>query len=353
MLCNVVDRCGGCPWLSSSANAEQEHKLTRLRNTVAALDASHTVLQFRTAPSRIEYRNRIRLRIDEHGAICFFNTSKSPECAVLEPRLRQFVGRLREWSQLHTNDLAPFAHLEARSPDIDGNSGLFLTHRPQAAPAQSVAQRIATELGAVLAATDRDSEVPLQRLPHFQGTWLYAPLDGFVQVNPAVNQWLVEEVVAGARTSGCHTFADLFGGAGNFALPLAHAGLSGLLVEAHPNSVRAAQLCAQQLNRTGLECLPGDAIATARQSVILKGGFELVVVDPPRAGIRDGLDTVSSLATRAIAYCSCNLDTLERDLRMLLTLGWSLQRLTGFDMFPGTEHVEALAWLVPAKPGSS
>jgi 23S rRNA (uracil1939-C5)-methyltransferase len=352
VVCDVVDRCGGCPWLAKSSDAERNYKLTLLQTVCTAVSPNDVSLHFRTATQRVGYRNRIRLRIDEHGSISFFNSEKSPQCAVLEPSLKQFVNRLREWSRARGVYLGHFAHLEARSPDHDGLAGLFLTFRADVARADADTRLLCAELGPVLVATDRDPDVPYQHLAHAGGTWLNAPLDGFVQINTAANHLLVNAVVHGALAEGCRSFADLFGGAGNFALPLARAGLSGWLVESHPGCVRAAQAATQQQNLTELQCQTGDAIATARQRVSNQECFDVVIVDPPRAGIRDGHEVVSRLARRAIAYCSCNLQTLERDLQALLKLGWSLRHLTGFDMFPGTRHIEALAWLVPTSPGS-
>ena len=70
-----------------------------------------------------------------------------------------------------------------------------------------------------------------------------------------------------------------------------------------------------------------------------------VALDPPRAGVKEGLETVAALARRSIAMISCDPVTFARDLRGLLDLGFDLKHLEGFDMFPQTHHLEALAWL--------
>jgi len=90
-----------------------------------------------------------------------------------------------------------------------------------------------------------------------------------------------------------------------------------------------------------------DAITASRSLLASGATHDAVIIDPPRAGVQEGLDVVLALAKRAIVYCSCNLATLERDLRVLMGAGWTLQRLVGFDMFPGTRHLETVAWLVP------
>lgn len=347
-LCSVVDRCGGCPWLARSSDAERAFKVARLHTLSEQLHAQGVTRGFVDAPSRIGYRNRIRLRVGERGIVGFFNPDKSLDCVVLQPGLQKFVGRLCEWARTHPGALAGVAHLEARTHDADGRSGLYLTLRVGAESASGASEHqgldtLAHELGPVLVATDRDASVPLQRFGHFRESHLFVPLNGFMQINASVNLLLVEQVVRTSIEWHCRTFVDLYGGAGNFALPLASCGLTGSLIEVNPDCVRAAILSRGDQGVVNLELQAGDALAWARRHLACGAKCDLVIVDPPRAGIREGLEIVSALATRAIVYCSCNLATLERDLRRLLDAGWQLQQLVGFDMFPGTQHQETLA----------
>ena len=74
------------------------------------------------------------------------------------------------------------------------------------------------------------------------------------------------------------------------------------------------------------------------------------MLDPPRSGARDVLPEVIRREPRHIAYCACDPVTLARDLRALCDAGYTLDQVTGFDMFPQTHHFETLAWL--SAPGS-
>jgi len=346
-LCNVVERCGGCPWLLLAEGEERQHKMTQVQGLITNLGLTNVGLEFVTTGERTGYRNRIRLRIDEHGAIGYFNTGKALDCAVLQPALKAFVSRLRDWASSNPLQLDNFAHVEARTCDEDGHWGLFLTYRADAHEHASFTAQLQRDLGPVLVATDRDSCMPQQRFAHHEGGFLFVPLNGFVQVNPAVNHLLVEHVAHGALTHQWSTFVDLYGGAGNFAVPLARAGLSGSLIERNRDCIQAASRSVREQGLLGLQMQAADAITASRSLLASGAAHDAVIIDPPRAGIQAGLDVVLALAKRAIVYCSCNLATLERDLRVLMSAGWTLQRLVGFDMFPGTRHLETVAWLVP------
>jgi 23S rRNA (uracil1939-C5)-methyltransferase len=68
------------------------------------------------------------------------------------------------------------------------------------------------------------------------------------------------------------------------------------------------------------------------------------VLDPPRTGIGEGeAAALGKLGARRIVYVSCDPATLARDLRVLLVAGHRLVSCRGFDLFPQTPHLEALA----------
>lgn len=71
---------------------------------------------------------------------------------------------------------------------------------------------------------------------------------------------------------------------------------------------------------------------------------ELVIVDPPRAGLRTGAQQLLAAAPELILYLSCNPKTQKRDL-VRLERAYDVVHLEGFDFFAHTDHVECLAVL--------
>jgi hypothetical protein len=79
--------------------------------------------------------------------------------------------------------------------------------------------------------------------------------------------------------------------------------------------------------------------------------FDLIVVDPPRRGLSPALRrSIAALAPRAVAYVSCDPDTLARDLADLAWHGFSARTFAPWDFLPLTEHVETVAWLQAGAP---
>jgi 23S rRNA (uracil1939-C5)-methyltransferase len=119
----------------------------------------------------------------------------------------------------------------------------------------------------------------------------------------------------------------------------------GISVERDARAVRCARRAAGELGLSQEGFVTGDAPAEIRELARRGEEFDLVVLDPPRSGAKDVLDGVIRLAPPAIALCSCDPVTLSRDVGTLLRRGYRLEEVRGFDMFPHTHHLEALAWI--------
>jgi tRNA/tmRNA/rRNA uracil-C5-methylase (TrmA/RlmC/RlmD family) len=159
----------------------------------------------------------------------------------------------------------------------------------------------------------------------------------FVQANPHVNTRLVADVVALAEGAG--PFLELFAGGGNFTIPLAEAGLSGVTIESHGGAVAAARAWAERVGvEAQLDIRLGDA---TRLSPDISA--DLVLLDPPRVGAKETMGAIAELGPATVIYVSCDPGTLARDLRLLQDNGYALAGITAYDMFPHTHHVEAVA----------
>jgi hypothetical protein len=165
---------------------------------------------------------------------------------------------------------------------------------------------------------------------------------------PAV---LVEAVLDALAPAPGERAVDLHAGVGLFAAHLARAvGAAGSVLAVE----RSAVACADALvNTAGLGQVEVRCAEGTAEMVAALAPFDLLVLDPPRAG--SGVDVLAALAARTpaprrTAHLSCDPASLARDLRGALGQGWTLASLRAFDLFPMTEHVELLAVLEPTPP---
>lgn len=166
----------------------------------------------------------------------------------------------------------------------------------------------------------------------------------FFQVNTAQAAKLTETVLAGLGDLDGAYVADLYAGGGTFSVPLALAGADVVAVESAGSSVRDLRHNADA-NDVEIDVVGGDA---ARELAGL-GELDALVVDPPRAGLADGVveDIVQASPSR-VAYVSCDPATWARDIARFEQNGYKLIGATPVDMFPQTYHVETASFLAPA-----
>ena len=156
---------------------------------------------------------------------------------------------------------------------------------------------------------------------------------------------LLSQVLELAAVGAGDHVVDLFSGVGLFAVPLAQAAGPGgrvTAVESSPYAVRDARQ-----NGEGLRQLKVREWSVSPRSINDSvGPGDIVVLDPPRAGLAKGVaQALVRRAPRRLVYVSCDAATFARDLNVLLAGGFELKDLRVFDLFPMTEHVELVALL--------
>ena len=173
----------------------------------------------------------------------------------------------------------------------------------------------------------------------------FHPLD-FVQVNAEVNSAMVGLAVAALSKQGAKRVLDLFCGIGNFTLPIAAQVEHVVGVESAPELVRRAQMNARQNNLAGVRFVSLDLHTHASSRLAALGGFDTVLLDPPRAGVGAALTVLPTLGANTLLYVSCNPLTFVSDLQVLAASGYQLHEWRVLDMFPHTQHVECMGTLV-------
>jgi 23S rRNA (uracil1939-C5)-methyltransferase len=171
---------------------------------------------------------------------------------------------------------------------------------------------------------------------------------GFSQVNYRVNRLLVSLALEEAAPGNGRNILDLYCGNGNFSIPLARKCGSVLGVEDNSGSVRDACRNAAQHGLHATDFRQSDAAEAVQQLLAQGRRFDLVILDPPRAGGAGLAKLLPELRPEAIVYVSCDPATLARDLAMLQKGGYLVTKSRPVDMFPQTYHMESITVLKPS-----
>jgi 23S rRNA (uracil1939-C5)-methyltransferase len=171
-------------------------------------------------------------------------------------------------------------------------------------------------------------------------------LTDFTQVNPLINQQLIDCARDWLQVSVGDTLADYFCGLGNFSLAMA----------AQLEAVYGYELSAAMVEKaTAAAADNGSANSHFRVSNLMAADARInqsankVLLDPPRAGAESLCRQLAVASADRIVYISCNTQTLLRDAQLLTAKNYRLEKIRLADMFPQTRHSEAIALFTRAQ----
>ena len=170
--------------------------------------------------------------------------------------------------------------------------------------------------------------------------------EAFFQTNTEMAEQLYALATEYATPRGSERLYDLYCGIGTIGLLMAPrvAELWGLEIveQAIADAIANARLNEIQ----NANFFAGDVRLALRELVERAGRPDLLVVDPPRAGLSQKVvRRIIEAAPKRIVYVSCNPTTLAPNAAQLVEAGYVLRRVRPVDMFPQTPHIECVALL--------
>lgn len=362
--CPHFGTCGGCSLQHIRPEAQIELKQTQLMELFHRLGRTSpkTILEPLRA-SYWHYRHKARLSVryveKKQKVLVGFREKKNPrylaemqQCFVLHQQVSNLIMPLRDLIEsmdaardipqvevaVGDDDTAfIFRHMSALSDaDIARLKAFGLQHQiciflqPQGPDS------------VCLLYPEGRSSLLHYHLPHFGVTYEFHPTD-FTQINPLLNQKMVEKAIELLALKPEDRVLDLFCGLGNFSLPIAKhcahvygvEGSEAMVERARANAVRN-QIENATFHSANLE--EADVFSTLASLNVNKA-----LIDPPRAGALLFSKEIERFKLERLVYIACDPATLARDTGILVEKGYELIASGVMDMFPQTTHVESIA----------
>lgn len=317
--CPYFGRCGGCDFQQLTYEAQLAAKADIIADCLHRIARVDPVPPITVHPSPNNWRYRVRAtwQIDkEKREIGYYERGSRrvcdvEYCAVLMPELQQTLERVRstEWAEFPPD----LKHLDAAA--VENNVSL--------SPAFA--------------------EFETNELSLRVGNEVYQyNAESFFQINPALLPEMVEFALSEA--AGGDTAVDLYCGVGLFTVPLSRRFANVVAVEANPVATRFARR--NLANLTNARVLTATVADWMRAHSRSMSDVDFILLDPPRAGAESVVvKGMLDLRPQRISYVSCDPATLARDLKKLISGGYTIDSIAGFDLFPQTHHVETVVLL--------
>lgn len=175
----------------------------------------------------------------------------------------------------------------------------------------------------------------------------------FYQINPTQTEVLYNTAVEFAGLTGKERVLDAYCGTGTIGIVASDRAKEVIGVELNEQAVRDAKVNARLNSTENIRFFAADAGRFMVEAARSGDSFDLVFMDPPRAGSDlNFLKSLVTLSPEKVVYVSCNVETQARDLTFLCKNGYRVKKIQPVDMFPHTNHVECIALLCRTRQGS-
>jgi len=366
--CEFFLNCGGCTWQHLAPEQQvlmKQNALLQAFERIGSVQPGAVMPPLTGVPGGYRRRARFGVKfVDGKGRVLVgFRERVKPfiadmsSCVTVYPRLSELLPKLQE--------LIIGMSINRRLPQVEasvGEDAISLVFRVLDEPSENDKQLLAKF------EQDEDVRVLLQRkgpdtitvlaseaepeklhysIPAHDVRIAFGPVD-FIQVNHEINLAMIDQALNWLQLSGSEKVLDLFSGLGNFSLPLARHAAFVTGVEGEQRSVQGARdnAAANGIDNTAFHVanLFEAEVLEQDKPGWLSEHYDVVVLDPPRAGAAEILPFIKKMQPAKILYVSCHPGTLARDSETLANeLGYTLVQAGVIDMFPQTGHVESMA----------
>ena len=353
--CSSYPACGGCTLRHADYSFEAEIKENAVRHAFIKCGVTPRVFNSIVMPREEGYRNKVSFRFDRHGKACFYSAEShkaarfpSDGCRVCPEVFSSIAAHLT--NTIAEKKLTPPDEVMLRiSRDGEINAAITgkLSEAETGAYVMALCSRFRDITGIVTRKSAKDRYRTVMGEKHIttelMGVRFRVSPEAFFQVNYEGAERLFSEVVRLAEKTPFTDCADLYCGTGTIGMILASRFKSARFtgVEINAEAVADAKYNAKLNGLSNVDFFCGDAAGYAKDEKP-----QLVVVDPPRKGLSDGMtEVMRELSPEAIIYVSCNPFTLARDLARLTEFGYVADEVTPVNMFPRSEHCEVVCAL--------
>ena len=168
----------------------------------------------------------------------------------------------------------------------------------------------------------------------------------FFQTNTEMAERLYAIAADYAGLSGSERVFDLYCGIGTIGLTMAKRAGEVWGLEIVAQAIADAERNAESNKIENAHFVTGSARTGVRPLIEKAGKPDVVVIDPPRAGLSQKIvRRVLECEAKKIVYVSCNPTTLAPNAAQMVEAGYTLKRVKPVDMFPQTPHIECVALL--------
>ncbi len=343
--CKHYGICGGCHYQHVHYAAQLAAKTAIVRDQLERIGKLYGVRVYPTVPSPRpwRYRNHVQFHVTPSGRLGFQKRASDETVPIEECHLPdEAIGQV--WPQIRLEEgIQGLERIIVRSGAeqevliaLEGSQG-----KP---PAQVTLE---TDASMVYMGPEPNQIYVLSGRSYVvhevKGRLFRVSAGSFFQTNVAVAELIIDHILENIPLHPTDTLLELYAGVGLFTAFLAPKVKRVIAIEASPSACADFEVNLNEFDHIELYEAQVEHVLPYLKE---RGEFvDVALLDPPRTGLsKEALAGLVALRPKHIVYVSCHPATLARDGHQLHKQGYHLMRITPFDMFPQTYHIETVSF---------
>lgn len=331
--CPYYFKCGGCDLMHMNLEEELKFKENKIKKTLEkSLKKEIKVNAIVSDDEILGYRNKVTFQVKND--IGFFEKNSNSflpvdRCLLCDQAINELITELKKI------DLSKVKSIVVRVSKYNRETMVIIDATEEIDASSINANSIYLRLNNKYV-LKKGKEHILEKMDDF--IFNISP-SSFFQVNTNLAIKLYKKIKEYAKEN--MNVLDLYCGTGTIGIFLSDVVKHVYGIEINEEAIKDANL-----NKETNKISNIDFYAMNANKFLSKvKNVDLLIVDPPRGGLdKKTIDSVLKLKPKTIAYVSCNVATLSRDLK-LLQEDYELIEVTPFNMFPRTCHLESVCIL--------
>lgn len=326
--CPLYTTCGGCSLMHSNIGFQEEYKENKIKSILRRYANIDTDVKFVKSNKDLFYRNKVVLKV-ENSKWGYYqkkshNILEIDSCLLVNNNINDVI-RNHDYINISEGEITIRTNYEDKIL-ISITSDKKVTIDKSNIPSNVIG-------------------IVLNKETIYGDNYFYdmiADVKFKVSYNSffQINNYIAGEIfdILRCNLSG-ENLLDLYCGVGTLGLSLANKYNNIYGIEKIRNAIEDAKLNSKENNIDNTHFFVGDT-GTVLKNIDVS--FDTVIIDPPRSGLNDEtLEYILNSKPKNIAYISCNVITLARDLSKIKEL-YTIKKITGLDMFPNCHDVETV-----------
>lgn len=335
--CPHFSECGGCHYQHLPYEEQVSWKAKLLADQLQRIGGLHDLppIQIHPSPTPWHYRNSLQFHLTREGKLGF-QRAQSQETLAIEQCFLPLEPLVDLWKQIEMDPASGVERVILRCDSAENLLLVFESQNPM--PPEVMVEEMPISVVHLSPAGSLVIAGSEYLWMDVKGQALRLSAGAFFQVNLAVAEEILDDLLNTLTLSLNDTLLDVYCGGGLYSLFLAPKVNRLIGIESSSYACRDFEVNLGAFDHVELYEASAEQVLPS-----LNLQPQTVLLDPPRSGLSKTVrQALWRLAPRQIAYISCDPATFARDARHFAQNGYRLEHLAFFDMFPQTYHLEAL-----------